>query len=135
MDLLSRLTQSKIERMQKEGYISRACLVTEKTVEHESDYNTNCNWCSWNSHQRIDIRTGGPGKNGIGKDCPNCSIIEMGQNTEKSPGDLRWLAVTQTQVENHQLTIFTNPSARTGYDTRSILNRSLTGLNSEFSFS
>ena len=28
-----------------------------------------------------------------------------------------------------------NPSARTGYDTRSILKRSLTGLNSEVSFS
>ena len=27
-----------------------------------------------------------------------------------------------------------NPSARTGYDTRSIFKRSLTGLNSEFSF-
>ncbi len=26
--------------------------------------------------------------------------------------------------------IFTNPSARTGYDTRSIFKRSLTGLNS-----
>ena len=31
--------------------------------------------------------------------------------------------------------IFTNPSARAGYDTRSISKRSLTGLNSEFSFS
>ena len=30
-------------------------------------------------------------------------------------------------------TIFTNPSARAGYDTRSIFKRSLTGLNSEFS--
>ena len=28
-----------------------------------------------------------------------------------------------------------NPSTRAGYDTRSILKRSLTGLNSEFSFS
>ena len=28
-----------------------------------------------------------------------------------------------------------NPSARVGYDTRSIFKRSLTGLNSEFSFS
>ena len=28
-----------------------------------------------------------------------------------------------------------NPSARTGYDTRSIFKRSLTGLNSQFSFS
>ena len=33
------------------------------------------------------------------------------------------------------LTIFTNTSARAGYDTRSIFKRSLTGLNSEFSFS
>ena len=31
--------------------------------------------------------------------------------------------------------IFTNPSARAGYDTRSIFKRSLTGFNSEFSFS
>ena len=33
------------------------------------------------------------------------------------------------------LSIFTKPSTRAGYDTRSILKRSLTGLNSEFSFS
>ena len=31
--------------------------------------------------------------------------------------------------------LFTNPSARAGYDTRPIFKRSLTGLNSEFSFS
>ena len=31
--------------------------------------------------------------------------------------------------------LFTNPSARAGYDTRSIFKRSLTGLNSEFSSS
>ena len=31
----------------------------------------------------------------------NDSIIENGQNTEKSPGDLRTLAVTQTPVKNH----------------------------------
>ena len=29
--------------------------------------------------------------------------------------------------------IFTNPSARAGYDTMSIFKRSITGLNSEFS--
>ena len=34
-----------------------------------------------------------------------------------------------------QYTIFTNLSARAGYDTRSIFKRGLTGLNSEFSFS
>ena len=31
--------------------------------------------------------------------------------------------------------LFTNSSARAGYDTRSIFKQSLTGLNSEFSFS
>ena len=31
--------------------------------------------------------------------------------------------------------LFTNPSARAGYDTKSIFKRSLTGLNSQFSFS
>ena len=31
--------------------------------------------------------------------------------------------------------IFTNPSTQAGYDTRSIFKRSLTGLNSDFSFS
>ena len=35
------------------------------------------------------------------KDCPNYSIVEIGQNTENSPGDLRRLTVTQTPVENH----------------------------------
>ena len=33
------------------------------------------------------------------------------------------------------MVLFTDPSARAGYDTRSIFKRSLTGLNSEFSFS
>ena len=35
----------------------------------------------------------------------------------------------------HSFIIFTNPSTQVGYDTRSIFKRSLTGLNSEFSFS
>ena len=36
-------------------------------------------------------------------DYPNYNIIENGQNTEKSPGDLRRLVSTQTQVKNLQL--------------------------------
>ena len=38
-------------------------------------------------------------------DHPNNNIIEDGQNTEKSPGDLRRLAVTQTPVKDYQLTL------------------------------
>ena len=37
-------------------------------------------------------------------------------------------------INTHTNIIFTNPSARAGYDTRSIFKRSLTDLNSEFSF-
>ena len=36
-------------------------------------------------------------------DHANYSIVENGQNTEKSPGDLRRLVVTQAPVKNHQL--------------------------------
>ena len=32
-------------------------------------------------------------------------MIEIRQNTEKSPEDLRRLAVTQTPVKEHQLTL------------------------------
>ena len=33
------------------------------------------------------------------------SIIQNGQNTEKSPGDFRRLAVTQTPVKDNQITL------------------------------
>ena len=33
----------------------------------------------------------------------NYSIVEISQNTEKSPGDLRRLTVTQTSVKDYQL--------------------------------
>ena len=36
-------------------------------------------------------------------DHPNYYTSEIGQNTEKSPGDLRRLAVTQTSLKHHQL--------------------------------
>ena len=36
---------------------------------------------------------------------PNYGIIKIGQNTVKSPGDLRRLAVAQTPVRNHQIAL------------------------------
>ena len=38
-------------------------------------------------------------------DHPNYCITEIGQNTEKSPGDLGKFVVTQTPESNHQLTL------------------------------
>ena len=49
--------------------------------------------------------SGGLGSWWTSGDHPNSYIIENGQNTEKSPGDLRRLAVTQTPVKNNQLTL------------------------------
>ena len=72
--------------------------------DHVSDDYTSCNCCSWYSHRRIGKGTGGRGNSGTSGDDPNYSIIEIGQNTEKNPGDLRRL-VPQTPVKNHQLTL------------------------------
>ena len=72
-------------------------------MEHEGDNYTNYDWCFWYSHQRIIKGTGGLRSWRTSGDHPNYSIIENGQNTEKSPGDLKRLAVTQIQVEDHQL--------------------------------
>ncbi len=47
--------------------------------------------------------TGGDGNKRTSGDHPNYSIIEDGQNSEKSPGDLRGFAATQTPAKGHQL--------------------------------
>ena len=44
------------------------------------------------------------------------SIIKIGQNTEKSPADLRRLALTQTPVKNNQLSLVWKNSKRNNKD-------------------
>ena len=39
------------------------------------------------------------------RDHPKYSIVEIGQNTEKSPGDVMRLTVPQNPVKDHQLTL------------------------------
>ena len=70
-------------------------------MEHEGDDYTNRDWCFLYSHRRIIKGTGGLGGWRTSGDHRNYSIIKNGQNTEKSPGDLRRLAVTQTSVKDH----------------------------------
>ena len=74
-------------------------------MKHKSDGDTNCNWYARYSHQRISTRTGGYGNKRTSRDHSNSNIVDVGQNTEKNPGDLRSLAVTQSPVKNHQLTL------------------------------
>ena len=45
------------------------------------------------------------GKKRTSGDNPNYSIVESGQNTEKSSGDLGRLVATQIPVKDHQLTL------------------------------
>ena len=72
-------------------------------MEHEDDNYTNCDCCFWYSNKRIIKGTGRLESWRTSGDNPNYSIIENGQNTKKSPRNLRRLAVTQTPVKNHQL--------------------------------
>ena len=74
-------------------------------MEHESDDFTNCDWCFCYSNKRIIKRPGGFGSWLMSGNHTNDSIIDYGQNTEKIPGTMRRLAVTQNPVENHQLTL------------------------------
>ena len=77
----------------------------KKTVEHESDVHTNYNVYSWYSHQRINKWTGGLGNKRTSRNHSKYCIIKIGQNTEKSHGDLRRLPIHQTPMKNHQLTL------------------------------
>ena len=77
----------------------------KKTVVHESNSYTNCNWCSWYSHRRINKGTGELGNKRMSGDHLNYSIIEIGQNAEKSPGDSRRLVNTQTPMKDRQSTL------------------------------
>ena len=72
-------------------------------MEYEGDNYTNHDWCFWYSHQRIIKGTGGLENKRTNGDHPNYYIIVNGQNTEKSPGDLRRFAVTQTPEKDYQL--------------------------------
>ena len=74
------------------------------TVDYrENRKKANCNWYFLYSYQRIGTRTGGFGNKRTCGDNPNYSIDEIGQDTEKSTGDLMKLTVTLSQVEDHKL--------------------------------
>ena len=74
-------------------------------MEHESDDYTIWNLCSCYSHQKIGTATGGHGNNRTSGVCQNYSIVEICRNTEIIPGDIGRLAVTQTSVGSHPLSL------------------------------
>ena len=98
-------SQSENRGKRKEKYWEELYQRIKKAVEHVGNGDINCNWYSWNSSQRFGKGTGRIENWRMTWDHPNYSIIEIDQNTEKSPGDLRRLDVTQTPVKDHQLMI------------------------------
>ena len=83
-----------------------------------------------------------PKGEGVVDDCPVTIFFKKFHSGYKNLNDKAWSGRPKTmdfeatfQARKSNLVLFTNPSARVGYDTRSIFKRSLTGLNSEFSFS
>ena len=94
------------ERKKRDKYLEVAReLKKNKTKEHESDGDTSCNWCTWNDAQRLGKEAGCVRNRSSSRDYPNYSIGKVGDNTERSPGNLKRLAVTQTPVKYHLLTL------------------------------
>ena len=75
------------------------CQRTKKT---EADKVDGGGWWTWNSSRWLGKETGRIENQRKNRDHPNYSIVGIGQNTEKSPGDLRKVAVIQTPVKNHK---------------------------------
>ena len=65
-------------------------------MEHESFGDIHYNWRVRYRHQGIGKGTGGLENKRTSRDLPNYSIVEIGQNTEMSLGNLRRFIVTQT---------------------------------------
>ena len=89
----------KINENEKGDKDSDLARELKNLMELKVDGDTNCYWCARNDPQRlrrVRNRT-------TSRDYPNYSIVKIGQNTEKNPGDLRRLAVTCTQVKDHLL--------------------------------
>ena len=65
-------------------------------MKHEGDDFTSHYWGTWNNLQTIGKVTGMLGNKRASGDHLEYGNIKTGQNTEKSPGDLRKLTDTQT---------------------------------------
>ena len=81
------------ETEKKDKYLDLAREL-KKTMEHVGDNFTNCDWCFWHGRFRSWRPSGDHANHSITKNC---------QNTDKIPGDLRRLAVTQSPVKTISL--------------------------------
>ena len=74
-----------------------------KAMAYERDGGNNYIWPGLDGPRRFGKVTGKFGNRRSKRVFPNYSIAGIGQNTEKSAGDLRRLSITHTSVKNQQL--------------------------------
>ena len=96
-----RRTKEEKSKMAKKERSTWTLLKTTKAEEHEGYSDTNCDWCSWNSPQGLERVRNWETK----RDYTNNSIVKIGYNTEKSPGDLSKLAVSLILLKYLLLTL------------------------------
>ena len=72
------------ENEKRDKYLDLARELKKKSMEHESDSDTNCSWCTWNNPRRSGKKKSGRvGNYGTGGDHLHYNIIEKSQSTEK----------------------------------------------------
>ena len=72
---------------------------------HESNGDIYCNWRTRNGPLRLGKETESVENWRTNRDHPNYSIVKIGQNTEKSPGDLKRVTDAHTRVKDYQQTL------------------------------
>ena len=85
------------ETKKKDKYLDLAREFKKKTVECESDGDTNHNWCSWYSNQKIDSGTGGLGNKRTSGDHPKLQHYYWEESWRLEETQ------SQTPVRNHWL--------------------------------
>ena len=101
-----RLTIGKTERKRKERWIPRPCQRTEKKLWDIKVMRILIVIGALGTVTKGLIRSlGGLGNKRTSEDYLNYSIIEIDHNAKETFGGLKRLAITQTPVENQQLTL------------------------------
>ena len=93
------ISQKRPQNEKRDKYLDLAREL-KTAMDNENDGGTNCNWWACNVLQRLGR---GTENTRTSRDHLKYSIVKISLNTEKSPGYLKRLAVTQTPEKDHLL--------------------------------